>query len=165
MSDPLYVTTPVQYASGGCLKGTITAPFVLFGAFSLLMAALAAQGLERLWFALSGAVALAVPWLGRRLFRPVTLATRLSVDTEGTVTLHLARGEVVMPSGRLARIVTGSVTRSVQGVRTSRGVVLFVDPDGEQLAQVQRSDFLDADLGRFFEAVRGVRPDLVVEHR
>jgi hypothetical protein len=62
-------------------------------------------------------------------------------------------------------VVTGTVTSSVQGVRSGRGVVVFVDGGGEQIAQVGRWNFVDADLGRFFEALRSARPEVVFEHR
>jgi hypothetical protein len=143
----------------------VGAPFVAFGLFSLLMAAFSAHGVERVWFAASGALALAVPFVVRRFLRPGTDPTTLSLAPDGTVTLHVRRGDVVMPPDRLARIVTGSVTTSVQGSRSSRTVVVFVDGEGDQIVQVGRSTFADADLGAFFDALRTVRPDVTFEHR
>lgn len=163
MTEPLFATTPVEHSPGACLPLALGAPFVAFGLFSLLMAAFSAQGVERVWFTASGAVA--VPFVVRRFLRPGADPTTLSLAHDGTVTLHLRRGDVVMPPARLARVVTGSVTTSVQGSRSSRRVVVFVDGAGGQIAQVGRSSFADADLGAFFEALRTVRPDVTFEHR
>ncbi|WP_088287875.1 hypothetical protein [Kineosporia sp. A_224] len=165
MTEPLFATTPVEHSPGACLPLALGAPFVAFGLFSLLMAGFSAHGVERVWFAASGAVAVAVPFVVRRFLRPGADPTTLSLAHDGTVTLHVRRGDVVMPPARLARVVTGAVTTSVQGSRSSRRVVVFVDGAGEQIAQVGRASFADADLGAFFEALRTVRPDVTFEHR
>ncbi len=164
MDEPVFVTSRVPTSTGACLPLVLGAPFVAFGLFSLLMAALSAHGAERVWFAVSGVVALALPFVVRRFVRPAAPPT-LALAADGTVTLHLPRRNVVMPPHRLARVVTGSVTMSVQGSRTSRRVLAFVDGAGEQIAQVNRSNFDDTDLGAFFAALRAARPDLTFEHR
>jgi hypothetical protein len=87
----------VQHSPGSCLPLALGVHFVAFGLFSLLMAVLSAHGVERLWFAGSGVAALAVPLVVRRLVRPGASVTTLSVAHDGTVTLHLRGGDVVMP--------------------------------------------------------------------
>jgi hypothetical protein len=80
------------------------------------MAGLSAHGAERLWFAGSGTAALAFPFVVvRRLQRPGSSATSLSLAHDGTVTLHLRGGDVPLPPDRLARVVTGAVTTSTRG--------------------------------------------------
>lgn len=163
----LFRTEPVTFRSGACLPLLVAVPIGLFGVFSVLMGIAEPSGGSRIWFVLSGCVALALAvWLGLRLARPKTSNVVLQIDREATVVLFDARRTVVMPTDRLASVVFGTkvLARTGPGQYATSQVIAFLDADGTELASESRSSFAPDDLRRLIDLLRQLRPELPIEH-